>query len=201
MSLGRLLAAGKSLMGGRNGGGRYREDKRVRLPKFISPKNPFGSAEKVAPVQVSAPEIAMASVMKPATVAQTRSAGRQVSEPGAAKKLADKAVRAPARVGARAARLLSEWSGKLNPLPLLAKRPANAKAVRSTQLPVQGELSLERVKVVRNDFSDSDFEVVPARVASSAQLPKPVAAVAEQLEPVGAAWSRLTTKFFGAGEP
>jgi hypothetical protein len=33
---------------------------------------------------------------------------------------------------------------------------------------VQGELSLERVKVVRNDLSDTDLEVVPAKAAATA---------------------------------
>jgi hypothetical protein len=36
-----------------------------------------------------------------------------------------------------------------------------------TKAPVQGELSLDRIKVVRNDLSDADLEIVPAR-------PKPV---------------------------
>jgi hypothetical protein len=103
-------------------------------------------------------------------------------------------------VATRAADWLGELGQKLNPLPLLAKRPVRS-AVRAAQPQVQGELSLDKVKVVRNDFSDSDFEVVPMRDATRGQMAKPVAAVVEQLEPVGAAWNRLTTRFFGAGEP
>src|SRR5271154_1884329 len=40
MSLGKLLAAGKSIKNGQ-GAVEYRKDKRVYLPKFGSPKNPF----------------------------------------------------------------------------------------------------------------------------------------------------------------
>ena len=48
MSFGKLLATGKSLMGG-NGGGRYRMSKNARLPKFISPRNPFAPDNADAP--------------------------------------------------------------------------------------------------------------------------------------------------------
>jgi hypothetical protein len=46
--------------------------------------------------------------------------------------------------------------------PRLA-RPENA--------PVQGELSLDRVKVVRNDLSDVELEVVPGRAAATGAGP------------------------------
>jgi hypothetical protein len=39
---------------------------------------------------------------------------------------------------------------KANPARVLAGRPL-----------VQGELSLDKVKVVRNDLSETDFEIVP----------------------------------------
>ena len=59
----------------------------------------------------------------------------------------------------------------------------------------QGELSLAEVRVVRNDLRDTDFEVgLPAKT-------KPVMALtAEKLEPVGAVWQRLATKFFGTDQ-
>src|SRR5438309_550527 len=102
MSLGRLLAAGKSLMGAREDGGRFRVNKRVQLPKFVSPKNPFTSAEQAAPVQISAPVLAKTSVTRPVATAEKRSVESLVHKPPPtpATKLADKAVRAPARVGA-----------------------------------------------------------------------------------------------------
>jgi hypothetical protein len=65
--------------------------------------------------------------------------------------------------------------------------------------PVQAELSLEKVQVVRNDLSDADLEIVPAAVpVVPEQLPSLMAAAGKQ-EPDGNAWTRLTTRFFGAG--
>ncbi len=56
MKFGRLLASGKSLVNG-DVSGRYRMEKNLRLPKFISPRNPFkqeAAAEPTAPPSVVA---------------------------------------------------------------------------------------------------------------------------------------------------
>src|SRR3954447_18075211 len=63
MSLGKLLAAGRGLMGIRDNGSRYRMRTENLLPKFGSEKNPFGTS----PVpEVAKPEPAKA----PAPVAE-----------------------------------------------------------------------------------------------------------------------------------
>jgi hypothetical protein len=75
---------------------------------------------------------------------------------------------------------------------------------------VQGELSLDRVKVMRNDLSDADLEVVPAKPSMAAAL----AAVAgkpttRRAEPALAAapaskgaseqeWQKVSLEMFGA---
>lgn len=73
MNFGKLLAAGKSLVNG-DVSGRYRMEKNLRLPKFISPRNPF-KQEKVAepatpPAAVAAPAVpnvaAVAGALPPA---------------------------------------------------------------------------------------------------------------------------------------
>ena len=57
MSLGRLLAAGKSLVSSSDDGARYRLSKQSLLPKFISPKNPFAPGEGAAkPAKTPAPK-------------------------------------------------------------------------------------------------------------------------------------------------
>lgn len=56
-----------------------------------------------------------------------------------------------------------------------------------TSVQVQGELSLDGVKVVRNDLSDADLEIVPAKPARRADL-APL--------PEVNAWQRLTTRIF-----
>jgi hypothetical protein len=76
------------------------------------------------------------------------------------------------------------------------KNPFRQKpAVRKRATPVQGELLLEGVKVVRNDLNETDLEVVP-----TPKLPeKPV----EQLEhhanaePAKLAWRRIAARLFG----
>ena len=167
MSLGRLLATGKSLVGLSSDASRYRVNKQARLPKFISPKNPFASGEtSAAPVPESpaAPKSAVAVARADASEAR-----KTIS-------------RAP--VSARAAGWLGEWGRKLNPLARRSQAPGPVKSAAPGGLPnaLQGELSLDAVRVVRNDLSDADFEVVRS---------------AAKLEPVGAVWNRLTTRFFG----
>src|SRR5438034_6031217 len=69
------------------------------------------------------------------------------------------------------------------------------------QAPMQGELSLDAVKPIRNDLTDSDLEVIPAGKAGPRVAPPPitpgppVTAGAD-----GLVWERLKTQFFGAEE-
>ena len=64
-----------------------------------------------------------------------------------------------------AAKWVGENARKLNPLEWLPKRQETARPTIKlmARVPVQGELSLDNVKVVRNDLSDTDVEVVTAR--------------------------------------
>ena len=73
--------------------------------------------------------------------------------------------------------------------------------------PVQGELLLDMVKPVRNDLSDSDIEVVPARRSepvSPVRLSEPRLRVEEKEEnqapPSTAAWDRVKNQVFGVGK-
>lgn len=173
MKFGKLLAAGKSWVGG-NGIGRYQMRDGLHLPKFISPKNPFKqepAAGSVAPsIAAAAPampkvEALPVSIPTPApnvTVVSSQPA----AEPAAAK--------IPLRVrGLRLAQALSrfarhggEWLKRValfcldhNPFSAIGK-PKLAGIPRFGKQAEQGELSLDRVKVVRNDLSHADLEVV-----------------------------------------
>lgn len=84
------------------------------------------------------------------------------------------------------------------------RRSPPAKEVCGTSRPVssaQGELTLDAVKVVRNDLSDADFDVVsverereePSREAARRD-PPPVKSVKSELG--GMIWSRLKTRLF-----
>jgi hypothetical protein len=67
-----------------------------------------------------------------------------------------------------------------------------APAAQTTQSPVQSELSLDSVKVVHNDLSDADVEVVPikSRTASEATVP--------DLPPPTQPWEFLAERMFHA---
>ena len=77
--------------------------------------------------------------------------------------------------------------------------PLLARALKRTLLTTaQAELSLDAVKPVRNDLSDSDLQIVPARPEikpDALKWPGP-----RLLKPAltGFAWSRLTARFFNS---
>jgi hypothetical protein len=191
MSLGRLLAAGKSLVGGQDGAGRYQINKHVALPKFISPRNPFAPAAKTeappAGAELAA-KVCGEKVVVAAAKAGANAAGR---------------INFQVAVRARAARWISEWSQKVNPLPRLAKRPGPVKSTvpRFAETCLQPELSLDKVQVVRNDLSDADFEVVRSKMPVAVSSGPAALTSQERFEPAGGTWSRLTTRIFGVDQP
>lgn len=141
MKLGKLLGAGKSFFGGQ-GVVTYRENKQVYLPKFNPGKNPFGSKPAEADTETPAPVVAAAVEVKQAK------ATAPVPAPAAA------AI--PARG--------PNWTEKLN--PFRAAKPA--RSAPSAPMPnVQPEFSLGAVKVIHNDLSDADVEVVPMKSRSA----------------------------------
>ena len=82
-----------------------------------------------------------------------------------------------------------------------AAQPAKARPVRT---PVQAELSLERVKVVRNDLSDADLEVVSAKTPSSVPAKtEPIAAhpaMPEDTQQCNVETSRVASRLADAGK-
>jgi hypothetical protein len=93
--------------------------------------------------------------------------------------------------------IVSNWLKKLNPLVWFGDRqPAEPKpaAPRFNKKPVQGELSLENIKVMRNDLSDTDVEVVPKKSLPMQDIPLPgasAAAAIPELPPATSAWEYL----------
>jgi hypothetical protein len=142
MNLGNMLAAGKSFISG-GASAAYRENKRVYLPKFNADKNPFApkATEPVASVAVApGKNSAIAAAL---AVAKANVSAQKISSPSAFE---------PAPVRA------TNWANKLNPF---RAAPVAAAAPMPT---VQPELlSLEDVKVIHNDLTDADVEVVPAK--------------------------------------
>ena len=142
MNLGKLLGTGKSFISGGKPAA-YRTDKRVYLPQFVSPKNPFTNSAAL-PTQTE--------LLKPPVE----------NSPALVKKITPlwvKTQKMPVLVAPGAATRKTTWISKLNPVSIFRAAPPTA----SGATPVQVELSLEKVKVVHNDLSDAEVEVVPMK--------------------------------------
>ena len=167
MNLGKLLVAGRSIKSGCDKIS-YRVNKNVYLPKFGLAQNPFKSPPGTEPAKPEAETIA-APIQKVVT-------------PGAAKTqelptLPPKPVRA------------TTWASKLNPISIW-RSPAPVAQI--AQGPVQSELSLDSVKVVHNDLSDADVEVVPIKSRTADKTAVPV------LPPPKKSWEYLAERMFHA---
>ena len=65
---------------------------------------------------------------------------------------------------------------------------------------LQGELLLENIKVVRNDLSDPDWEIVTKKETKRAVAPVPPAVPVAQTRNSDTAWGRVGARLFGAGK-
>jgi len=164
MKLGKLLAAGKSIMGGRTEIA-YGVNKHVYLPKFGLDKNPFMSPAEVKPTSV-------------ATKADAELERKKI-----ALLVAAKTQKLPTLSNAPSSAV--SWVGKLNPVSLWRGSPEP-----DAQPSVQAELSLDGVKVVHNDLSDVDVEVVPVKSRTAQEVPVPV------LAPATKSWEVLGERLF-----
>ena len=147
MNLGKLLAAGKSIIDGR-GEISYCVDKQVYLPKFGSAKNPFRFPAKAGPVKAAVETDAAPVKNEIALVAaKTQKMPTLSAEPSNA----------------------ASWVGKLNPVSLWRGSPQP-----DAQPSIQTELSLDGVKVVHNDLSDADVKMVPIKSRAAQEMDVPV---------------------------
>jgi hypothetical protein len=205
MSLLRLLTAGKSLVGLRDTEHRYSVARRGLLPKFASKKNPFRanpgaevgpSSDKELPSGLSPSEASdVNSGNGDGPTALSTKAPIESLAPQAAP-LSSPHLREPIPDGARRMsavrwRALLPWIGRGTQKPAIP---------RFEKTMVQGELSLESVKVVRNDLSDSDLEIVPTQPVVPAPQPKPARPVITGTGDNGSSWERLAGRFLGAGK-
>jgi len=160
MNLAKLLAAGKSIINGRQAVS-YRANKNVYLPKFGSPR----TCENPAPAQSGA---------GPTSVQR------------AAAPVAAKTQKIPPWPPAPAPTRATTWTSKLNPISRWRESQAAPEEPRPA---VQSELSLDSVKVVHNDLSDAEVEVVPIK-SRAAEPPMPALAPPER------AWEFLAERMF-----
>jgi hypothetical protein len=218
MSLLRLLTTGKSLVGMQDTNSRYRMRTRNLLPKFGSAKNPFAPESKAKSPAKSADtsdvKLETGSLFEPAAPVAAKPAPCQeppkapvqpakIIEPVV--KLEAKAPAAPvaapkpvvqAAKPAKSGRW-SDWFKRLKPGSLLPwKWGEMGGRNRPARRAVQAELTLDQVRVVRNDLSDTDVVIVPGRLMGMPSGASPILPHPQREEP--GAWNRLTTKFLGA---
>ena len=173
MSLMRLLTVGQSVRGLSNEPSPYKINEQHFLPKFASVGRPVSLAppkERLAQaVRVRSSDQAVA--VDPASRAVTVAAF--TPSPVA------KAIQRPVSVAKeeeKGWRSLLSFFGRSKPRP---RRPL-----------VQGEMTLETLKVVRNDLSEADLEVVPVKLATPAE-PAPAA---KDETVANSVWSRATAQ-------
>lgn len=169
MSLGRLLTSGKSLIGFQNEDGRYQMRRKNLLPKFGSDRNPF-TASRPEPLRGDAHE-KIRAVGRTLTPAEVAAAKLKETRPlPALTAVKDRKVDQPS-AGESLGSRMAGWVKRIHPLGWLRRRATAPKPAvpRFDKAPVQAELSLDRIRVVRNDLSETDVEVVPAKISVDAK--------------------------------
>jgi hypothetical protein len=183
MSLLRLLSVGRSLGRISDPPNRYRMTQQSLLPKF-------GGVEKTADEMVAGmqkQEPQRGSILKKLLTALARNRA-------AKHKKTMKRIEADAPTVAPQAFPRGRWTFFRSPFSCTAKP-------KSTEAPVQGELSLDSVRPVRNDLSDSDLEVTRSTRPSGMVLAQPIAAEGREARPVNAAGpTRAETQLSGVGK-
>ena len=161
MRLVRFLAAGKSLVGLKDIEGRYRLPNGRALPRFGNAKDPAvtASAELIPQPLQESPGVPAESAdpVTGVTQGQIETPAGQAPKPSQPKPAPHLKIKSDRVGNSSIFRKVFGW------LPWYRKTPATGAIPAFSRLPVQTELSLENVKVVRNDLSESDLEVQAAR--------------------------------------
>jgi hypothetical protein len=208
MRLLRLLATGRSLVGLDNGAGRYQLPNQCPLPKFGSHKNPFRSVATADSPVIAAPVVAAAvSAVEPVVevVAVSASATPEPSVTFPSLPVETQSAPISSVLSPRPPRCgwLRTWMARVKEWFRWPRRssPGARLVVGSfSRGAVQGELSLDRIKVVRNDLSDTDLEIVRAKKAPSVVTETPTATLRGQNEATAAAPVRAGAPLFGSAD-
>ena len=195
MSLLRLLSLGHSLKGLKGEPSRYKLSEQNLLPKFaavaaLAPQNntivPQPTTAESSPASVSAPVSSLGSSPGLVTPCSAPVSGASSIQPPAV----------PTRS------MQSNPASAVAAFPLKAtpqrSRSLWSEASRSGQLGVQPELALEAVKVLRNDLSDADLELVPIRAEVKAAQASMLHPAAPDDKRSHQPWTRLTRRLIAA---
>ncbi len=201
----KLLSLSRSFVVGKNGPGCYKMVEQRLLPKFDSPRESKtqGSPQKssVMPTSGAGGFASQTGPSSPGTTAasMTNRVARQPTESrsGPLPRLFANAQNSGAEPRKRAGFKLDRLFRRLLQAaesPFLQRTSQRFRV----KTPWQAELSLDSVKVVRNDLWDADFEVVPAKTGATIGSQRPVRAVAAGPQPSGVGLSRVTARWINA---
>jgi hypothetical protein len=170
MSLGKLLTSGKCLVGLSDNEGRYEMRSKNLLPKFGSAKNPFTNAKP----QALAAEVERRLPTESRALNSAETEAMKLKETKLLPAVTEIKTIPAVTTGVAMKPNIGSWLGKLlrkaNPMSWRGDRKSEKTLSQPDKTPIQTELSLEKIKVVRNDLTDADLEVVPVKISVK---PKP----------------------------
>jgi hypothetical protein len=220
MSLLRLLTAGRSLVGLKKTEVRYHLPGGKAFPKFGSKKNPFRATalpEKAEPLQESANQPQENSTGADGVARQQSSAATRVEKAeargaealGAGGSDQKDSVKMPAEraVVGEAARASLDVTKRRRGSAVKAfllwgrAKKGKVRGLSAAKPLVQGELSLDRVKVVRNDLSESDLEIVRASQPAVPKGSGPAEAVVPKAANALPGWGAAASRLLGLSKP
>jgi hypothetical protein len=169
MKFTRLLAAGRSIMGIKKQPGPYRMNQEHLLPKFPPVAKPAAGCTKRPEPVAEGDGVAAATAAGP----KAEAACSRLPFPG------------PAEPKGFFWRLALQLARR-------GQQPGGAEAPRRPRH-VQTELALDGIRVVRNDLTDCDFEVVAARGQATKSLAES-AGPGIQRRALGMVWNRLSAR-------
>lgn len=172
------------------------------LPKFGSGKDAEGKVS-TTPESVGGEAPVAVSVAGPAQSEGTRMKAAEMDAKAMPSMDGGQAASASGEINQTASRgrrgrrsgfltsFLLGWARRKNPFrPKAAQRKAPG--------PVQGELLLESIQVVRNDLTDTDLEVVAKPEAPPPQAQEAKVPADADPERARLVWRRIATRLFGA---
>jgi hypothetical protein len=204
----RLLTTGNSLVGLKQSESHYRVMPERLLPKFGPAKNPFTPSNTprpacpeadsrmvcaTAPAQerVKVPQVPVRNSSGPTGVVTMKLPAILTDSNGSERK---------GGLQVRTETFAIKWAGKLRTFfSRTARMPAKVILSSPTKLAVQGELSLDSIKVVRNDLSDADLEIVPLKSPTARASASPALHLVERTAQGGMTWGRFSG-IFGTGK-
>jgi len=163
------------------------------MPRFGATREPF--RQSIRPAAQAAAQSASARIetAKPAAAAASEKPVVNAAKPAEQTPAAAEQKSSSERGGKLLERCASGMSR------LLGERRKGARGIPQFSKPlVQGELSLDSVKVMRNDLCDSDLEVVPVKAAPAPVEKAPMTVVAMAARE--SAWGKVSQRLFGAGK-